>query len=543
MKRYLTLLTALIATMTGMAQTANDTINRMVLVESTYNPIIAGAVKHSFIPEEVKPSMSKEKVVYADEKVDITHFDRMAQPAQPVAVDPEKGNPGYAHLGYGNYNALNALAGYKWRFDKSGNLALKARTDGWNGKFRLDDDTRWRSYRYDMAVGADYDISMGNTAINAGVRMAHYDYNYLTFALPEGHTDKQQANSLGAHISMEGAVKEHYYYRAAVSYNRSGRSTYLAHKLPHSESHVASEVAVGMDLYKWGIVKVLLQSDVLTYQGLTDYRNYHALAITPLWDYRHGKFLFTAGFNMDFLQGKHIEHPLQLSPECRISYIPDSRFALELTLDGGRDIHTFGKLYARSPYWMAAQQLQPSYTYVNAHLDGSVRVTEGLHLHVGGGYKVMADALLEVVADSAATRYTGMTNHDVQVATANMGASYTYKDVVSLSARGEYHHWMMQGDRAMLARAPKLKVDVDARVRIMPKLYAYTGLKMMTFTHTGVAERESAIVDWSLGAQYSLNRRFTFFADAHNLLNRRYHYYTGYPAQGFNVLMGAMATF
>ena len=76
----------LLVAVIGTAQTVGDTINRMVLVESTYNPIIVGAVKRNFIPEEVKPSMSKEKVVYADENVPLTTFDRMAQPAETVSI-------------------------------------------------------------------------------------------------------------------------------------------------------------------------------------------------------------------------------------------------------------------------------------------------------------------------------------------------------------------------------------------------------------------------------------------------------------------------
>ena len=80
---------------------------------------------------------------------------------------------------------------------------------------------------------------------------------------------------------------------------------------------------------------------------------------------------------------------------------------------------------------------------------------------------------------------------------------------------------------------------MDARVRIMSKLHAHTNLKVVTFTDTD----ERAVIDWSLGANYALNKRFSFFLDAHNLLNRRYSYYTGYPAQGFNVMAGAIVKF
>ena len=49
--RYMmTLLASLSVVATGVAQTSahNDTINRMVLVESTYNPVVAGAMKRGF---------------------------------------------------------------------------------------------------------------------------------------------------------------------------------------------------------------------------------------------------------------------------------------------------------------------------------------------------------------------------------------------------------------------------------------------------------------------------------------------------------------
>ena len=114
---------------------------------------------------------------------------------------------------------------------------------------------------------------------------------------------------------------------------------------------------------------------------------------------------------------------------------------------------------------------------------------------------------------------------------------------MSFSAKGAYQYWMLKGDQALLARAPQLKIDMDARVRIVPKLYGYTDLQIVSFTNSKVAGRERAIVDWSLGANYALSKKLSFFLDAHNLLNHRHSYFMGYPAQGFNVLVGAMVKF
>ena len=533
----------LLAAAIGIAQNANDTINRMVLVESTYNPIIAGAVKHNFIPEEVKPSVSKEEVVYAKESMGLTHFDRQAQSAKAVEMASEKNMPGYAHLGYGNYNNLSALAAYKLQLGKRSDLALKAHADGWNGKLKWGSNDKWRSYLYDMGLDADYTLNLGKATLNAGVEAAHYTYNYLGYSIPTDGTDAQKANSLDAHLNIKGVVKEHYHYYAAISYTHFDRSAHFAYSTPHSENHLRSETSFGVDLYEWGMASIGLRYDLLTYQGLADYHNYGSFGITPKWEYRYGKFEFIGGFNMDFLAGKHTLHPIQLSPECSISYVPNKVFTALLTLDGGRDIHTFGNLYELSPYWASANQLRPSYTFLNARLEGGVRIFEGLHLHIGGGYKIVSDALFETAMDSLGVVYSGITNHEAQVATVDGAISYNHKDLVSLSAKGAYYHWMMKGDRALLARAPQLDASFDARVRIIPNLYAYTNLRWMMFTDTKVMPRERDIIDWSLGANYALNKHFSFFLDAHNLLGHRHSYYTGYPSQGFNVMAGAIVKF
>ena len=543
MKRNISLLPMLLAAAIGIAQNANDTINRMVLVESTYNPIIAGAVKHNFIPEEVKPSVNKEEVVYAEEGIGLTHFDRQAQTAKAVDVASEKGTPGYAHLGYGNYNNLSALAAYKLQLGERSGLALKAHADGWNGNLKLVENIKWRSYLNDVGLDADYTMQLDKATLNAGVGVADYTYNYLAYSTPNGGTDTQNAYNLDAYLNIKGVVKEHYHYRAAISYTHFNRSTHFAYNTRNSENHLHSEITFGMDLYEWGMASIELRYDLLSYQGLADYHNYGSFGITPKWEYQYSKFKFIGGFNMDFLAGKHTLHPVQLSPECSISYVPNKVFAAKFTLDGGRDLPTFGNLYEMSPYWASTKQLRPSYTFLNARLEGGVRIFEGLHLHLGGGYKVVSDALFETVMDSLGMVYSGITNHNAQVATVDGSINYIYKDLVNLSAKSAYYHWMLKGDRSLLARAPRFDVDVDARVRILPQLHAYTNLKLVSFTYTKVVPRERSIIDWSLGANYTFNKRFSFFLDAHNLLNRRYSYYTGYPAQGFNVMAGAIVKF
>ena len=145
--------------------------------------------------------------------------------------------------------------------------------------------------------------------------------------------------------------------------------------------------------------------------------------------------------------------------------------------------------------------------------------------------------------DSLGVLYTGIINHNAQVVTLDAAVSYNHKGLMNISVKSAYQHWILKGNQALLARAPQLKVDIDARARIIPKLYAHTTLQFVSFTDTKVVARERAIVDWGIGAHYAMNKQFTFFLDTHNLLNQRYSYYMGYPAQGFSVLAGVIFKF
>lgn len=537
MKRHIILLATVITAMGAMAHTAtNDTINRMVLVESTYNPIIAGAVKRNFIPEEVEPSMKKETIIYADESVPVEDFERIPRMVDNTAIAHTVRTPGYVHLGLGNYTNIDALAAYSLRFKERHQLAFDAYADGWAGKFKTDADNRWHSILYDLGLGANYQLQLGNAKLTTDLEASHHFYNYLM----QPTNNLQKGSHLSGNIRLEGNAKEHYRYHVAAQYTHFERSAYLAQAQRHSEQHLHTEASLGIDFYEYGLASLLMSSDLLLYQGLDNYRTYHSLGITPQWDYRYGHFSFTAGANLDI---QNLYSPaIQVSPACKIIYTPSKLFAANLIIDGGRQQHTFSSLYVLSPYWASHEQLASSYTFLNARLSGSMRIIEGLHLQLGGGYRITSNALFESVLDTLGTVYTGVSTHKAQVAYAQAQASYTYKNLYTITAEGNYSHWMVGDNRSFLTRAPQLDARFNAKVRIIPDLYAHTDCRLVMFTAIE-GQRERAIIDWSLGAHYALNKKLSFFLDGHNLLNRHYHRYAGYPSQGINVMAGAAFKF
>lgn len=539
MKRYTTTLLALLFVVGAMAQTPADTINRMVLVENTYNPIIAGAVKHSFIPDEVKPTVKKEAVSYADDTLPITRFVRTARKAESVSIHEDKSLPGYAHLGIGNYMNLNGLAAYNLQINDNNTIAFDAHLEGWNGTLESHGEP-WKSHLYDMGLGTDYRLLMGKGELNAHIDASRYQYNYLTTDI-SGQTDLQVSNRLHGSLSLRGNIKEHLYYHAKAAYVHFGRNFYLTNRYKDNEHHLHAEVSLGLDMYERGVASLLAQADWISYAGIRKHNGYFALNLAPQWEYKYEDFLFNAGVNVD-ITTRH-KPWLQASPKCAISYLPDSRFSVTLTVDGGRELNTYTRLYELSPYWASLESVQPSYTYLHSRLTAGLRVIDGLHLQLSGGYRFTEDALFETTLDTLGTIYTGISAHNVSEAYIGGSAAYTYKDLINITAAGTYHHWMLKGNTALLARTPKVDAHADARVLIIKGLYAHTSVRTLFFCPVPGQDTEKAIINWSLGARYALNKHISLFLDGHNLLNRHHNYYTGYPSQGISVMAGATFKF
>lgn len=547
MKKHITILiSSLLVTVVGIAQTPvyNDTINRMVLVESTYNPILSGAIKHNFIPEEVEPSMKKESIVYADEAVPVSRFERT--PRHVDGIDAKRGQsfPGYMHLGFGSHNNLNGLAAYKLLLNDNQHLSMNAGVDGWSGNIRIDNDKSWHSHLHDMDLGVHYRLKMGKADLDVNVDAARYVFNYLAkekFDMNQDYADAQQAGDIIAGFHLRGNAKEHYYYHLRASYANYNRNYLFGNAKRNAEGHLHVEASFSSDLYEWGIPSIVMRGDWLTYKGLIDYRNYSSLGINPQWDYSYGDFDFMAGMNVDLLARDGLG--VRFSPDCRVVYAPDKCFSMDFTVDGGRTLPTFGTLHAMSPYWISYAQLTPSYTYLHAKLTGNMRVMEGLSVSLVGGYKMIENALFQTVGDTIGIVYTKIEGRDAQVFYTEASLHYTQKNFFSLSADASYNHWMMGHDRSLLARTPQLDVNIGARIRVIENLYVNTNCRWVLFTPTEGGTREKSVLNVSLGGHYALNDKLSFFLEGHNLLNRHYQHYTGYPSQGINIMVGAIFKF
>ena len=551
MKNSILVSSILLLSLSAQAQSPADTtsaINRTVLVESVYNPVLASSEKRSFLPEEPQPSTTRQPVTYADEVQSDVRLTRnpLATPALALTQDPFM--PGYLRLGYGNYNHLDGMGLYRFQAGKRDAIDLSAVLTGWNGSLPCeglgllaDGSERWKGYRNDLDVHAGWQHE-GKTNVVTDVDFGRYGRSFIV-TNPALVSD-QTSLWYGASVALAGALADLGLHTKAGYGIRTGfhqwhNSSWFGFSMPNVENHVSLGLDYGYRFDRYGRIEVSMDNDWLAYRNLTSFDTYYSLRLQPRWVYGGRGWTSSVGFNMDVQNT--VSRSFQMSPECHFTLTPSDFIRIDLVVDGGRDLQTFRDLYALTPWWTSDGQLRKAYTYVNAHLHADARVTEGLHLGVHGGWRSMADAVFATDGVANGMKSARLVNADATVWTAGGHLTYALKDIFNAGADVTYNGWG-KVEETLLAYAPQLEAKANVRARIIEGLHAQADFRYC-MRHEVMGVRKPAVADLGLTVDYAVGQHLSVYATGANLLNRTYSLYPIYPAEGIRGLAGVVLKF
>lgn len=541
---FFTLLTLLVAMPSAMtAQTAaSDTIRRTVLVESVYNPVLASSEKRSFLPDEPQPVTRRETVVYADESHDPGNLARSPMGTGTVTLREDRLLPAYLRLGYGTRGNADVLGLYRASLGKNDVLDLSASFTGWNGAVPYEgltalatDSGTWQGRRYDTDARIAYHHK-GRTRFGLGADFGYYTRNHL-LAAPLAGTDIQNSLWYGgdgylaapfrripAELGFSGA------------FHRWQNSAWQGIEQTNVENHAQLDARFSYRFPKAGQLNLALTNDLLTYSNLPDTLSHYLLGFHPSWVVEGKQGRVVLGLNVDALPAD--SQRVRLSPNCLFTWTPTAPLRFDLVIDGGRDVQSFRDLYRLSPWWTAVVPLRKAYTYLNARLHMGVRVAEGLHVGLGGGYRMTDDALFATALVKNGLLYTGLTNHDTRVWNAGADVSYEWKDLFRFNTDFTYYGWLGVDDNPLLlVWAPQMDWNTSVRTRVVANLHADASFRYRRY-NTTAAGRQPSVADLSLKADYAFSRMVSLYLSGENLLNRHSGFTPTYPAQGFRAVAG-----
>lgn len=519
-------------------QAQDTTVNRTVVVEQEYAPDINDATKINVVPQVTPPTVSKKAVEYDARMVPAAQIPATTMQAYTGQETQPKAAPGYVRLGYGNYGNLDAQANYLFSLSSRDRLNLNFGMDGMNGSLDLPGENgEWDAFYYRTRAAIDYLHAFNKVDLNVAGRFGLSNFNLLP-ALPG---NKQKFTSGDFHVGVRSTDEE-------MPFRFSAETNLLLyqrqHDLPYDdlqETLIRTKAEVTGDISDGQSISVALAMDNVLYQH-TDFENYTSLDMNPYYLLQNDDWTLRLGAHVDLAFG--FGKTFRAAPDVYAQYNFADSYLLYVQAKGGKLQNDFRRLETICPYGQLASQADATYEQLNAALGFKASPVTGLWMNIYGGYQNLKNDLVQGFGDDALLLY-GQNTSNVYF---GAEVSYSYKDIFAIAASGTYRNWDTKKDEtnpyaeAALLFKPALEADLHVDIRPVSPFLLKLG-----YQHIARQEVEGQTIDavsnLYAGLEYKLFKGISIYARANNLLNQKYQYYLGYPAEGINFVGGVSFCF
>ena len=551
MKKALLLISAL--TLSGVITAQTDSRNAVVNVENDYNPEVIAAEKKIFTPSDETITdndpmtliFSKSGKAYNGftSETDIT--DAMPQKEMPY--------PGYARLGYGLTNDIDAKVAYRNNLGKNGTLKTYAGFDGYSAMVNGYTD-EWKSRMFNTLAGIGYTHDFKSITLGIDGDFKNNVFNYQSIGDATGLTDKQDGQDYRVAIIGKSNLSGAFSYSFKGDFEYITRNWSTGKKAPVGEMRYGIGGAINYEiLAKWlNNAGIDLNMDAYTYNNTLKnanegYDNYFSIDADPHVGLTFGKWNVGVGAKMNFLtRGRGF---FAIAPDIKAASNIKDNISVYGSITGGRTNNGFARLEEITPYWGFVEgnsaRLKPTYRIVDINL-GSRISFEPLSMEFNAGYAYTKDELLEAFPSTATSSFSLMyaefgqdnTHH----AYVDLKLGCDWRSWIKVSADARYDFWSCN-DKDLLMMKPQITVDANAEARIIEHLTMRIGYNFTRYTKSETRGRINNKNDLYARISYQINKRFGAYIQGNNLLNCKYYDYAGYVTRGARGSLGATVNF
>lgn len=557
-------------------QPKDSTMNRTVVVEQEYNPDIMDASKVNVLPKVEEPTVSKKEVEYATTFFPATTLPAdLMRPYTGKEIQPGT-TPGFVRAGYGNYGNLDVLANYLFRFSAKDKLNVRFQMDGMDGKldnihYSAPEAKDWNAFYYRTRANVDYTHQFRKMDLNIAGNFGLSNFNFK----PESVNSKQKFTSgdvhVGLHYSDETAPLRFNAETNLMMYQRQHNMVNANANDPNTaitETTIRTKGDVSGAINDQQVVTIALEMNNFLYNGYTQgnstqgnkFKNYTTLLLNPYYELNSDDWKLHFGANVDLSFG--FDKSFRISPDVTAQYVFSDSYVLYAKATGGKLLNDFRRLEKVCPYaelpgsdiasgsestspdmnWGYVQRPYDTYEQLNGSIGFKASPYPGVWFNIFGGYQNLKNDLSYTrLGDPSLTHFEPYLNFE-QDNTDNFYAggevSYDYKDILSLSAGYTYRKWDSKSSDYLLLVKPSSELSFNLRIHPIAALNVNIGYDYIDREEVKGDLKMSAINDLHAGASYNFFKGVSVYAQVHNLLNKKYQYYLGYPTEGFNFLGG-----
>lgn len=540
MKKSILFAVALFAT--GALYAQKDSLNAVIQVENEYNPVVTKAVKKGFTPTtEESDGNTPLELEFSQEATPFKGFTGERKIAD--LLPKQNGNyPGYARLGYGTGNNVDAKISYQYNIGENDKVSAVASLEGFNNSIDSPEG-KWDSRIYSSWAGAEYSHKFGKVLSKSNIEFGNNVFNYNT-ALPG---DKQNVQKFHIGTGVESLLTGPFAYDFGIHYSRNHyrHLPFLWNEAKQQRGHFGENNFGADATLKYELTDNIIRDitadvnfDYYSYYKHIGYKDYAELNITPATNLKTGRFDIRLGAQLNFItKGCAL---FAIAPDIRIEGAINKNISFYTSIKGGRKASTLEVMEGLSPYWASAKQLKPAYTVADA--TAGIRLSQdalSVNAYIGAAYT--KDDLLPYANISEEQKgiasYIAQENTTHAYAGARVG--YDYKGWLKGAAEAKYNYWKCD-TRSHLGTKPEFELELNGEARVLEDIYVNLTYSFATYANDAPSLNKNEL---NLRASYKFADRFGAFIEGNNLLNRDYVKYAGYYEQGINFLMGLSASF
>ena len=582
----LTLLCAAAAALHTSAQSLKKEIN----VRHESSPERIDSRRLSINPLITLPQATAQHLRYSarDVRIDIPEAVTTLSPASFGDTLPSSPFRGYASLGFMAAYNLDLSAGYKL-FDTD-----RTRLNAWlqyNGTAYRNDDISNYVRRHTATAGMSLRQAVGRESfIDASLDYTFARYNTLPFTddfdRPESlhyqNIHRLNASALWSMNRAEffcgiGAGYSRFSYSDQVPYIGSvvggnsgqpdvaGENVFRVLATLGGNASDSQRIGIDMDLsivsnsasadlsWAWTVTS---QPDLApsVYNGRDSWK--HGLAtFAPYYRFSVNQFDLDLGalVQLTINSGK----AFHIAPNASATWRPSSSFNLYVKAGGGEVQNTLASLYDVTPYSTSLLNYHNSHVPLTAEAGFTLGPWRGAYVGVSAAYARANDWLMPAFNPNSelSTWFAPVNMRGYKLA---VSAGYNFRSLLALSLRGEMAP--QKYDRGYYLWRDRARYVLDASLTVTPVKplditigWTYRGNRRQAELWAEGTPDEPVlrsnmvslgnISDLHVNANYRFNTRWSAFASASNILNRKYMLVGLMPAQGLTGLVGANYNF
>ncbi|MES2429327.1 MAG: hypothetical protein V4556_00240 [Bacteroidota bacterium] len=513
-------------------------------ITSNYKPVLRNAVKINLSASQLSSDTSKIKMNYVVPAQNL-FYTYQPIPLRPLAITPndtlDLGVRNYLKIGIGNYSTPYLKAGLSFGDGKTSLVNVYADYISSKGKIEHQDYSKLNA-KLTGSYFTEQNEIYGGAALSISDNFLYgYDHSLYTY-------NKNDVRQRFQNFTVKGGIRNTAVNEFDIKYDPSVAVDIFINENKLSENSVVLNVPIEAPFGDAITAKVVANADITSYKTKNQLPaniklSNNVFQIAPEVVYTAPMYTIHGGLIPAYNNKKFTLLP-NIYGELKLA---DKSFVVQAGFVGKIIKNTFKNLSNTNPY------ILPVLSQLNTEeveLYGGIKSTVGKHFNFSAKAGLVSFKNFPLFLNDTLNDQKGfIVSNDASMEAVRVHADMSYINQDKFTLNGGVTFNGYTGMRTHDAAYGTVPFEINASMR----WWAFDKIKLKSDLHVfgggpyllknNITKDLKGAADLSAGAEYSINKRLTAWADINNLLNNKYQRWNNYPVYGINFLGGIIMKF